>query len=132
VKRVCKVSKILNDLEGMAETLQNEPKRLHEQLNQCEREISEIYHKIEQEEFSEQRGNNLAKELQKVLRKRRLIKKELYSYRILKQTVRPVQNISLSHIKGAKKALKGAKSRTRKYVADWDIKNLNNDDFKMY
>jgi RNA-binding protein YhbY len=124
---MCGATNLLDKLEDIVETVDKEQSKLSRQLSQCDKLISEYYHKIEQEEFDEKQGNQMLKQLQKALRKRRLIKIEMDNYKLLSNQVH-IKKIGLGNIKGARKVIR----RSKIYIADWDIDELNNDGFKVY
>ena len=126
---MCGATKVLLTIEDTLKKANSEIRRLTDELSKCDREFSKFYHELEQKTFNAVEGYYIAKNFQNLSRRRRIIKQELEAYKVMQRETR---KLDLSRIKGAKHALRNTRMRQSKYIADWNIEDLNNDDFKVY
>lgn len=70
------------------ETIKRNYRRLRGELSRIDKQISALYHELEKTDLSEEMGYQYSVALQNMLRKRRIIKDELISLEILRNTFR--------------------------------------------
>lgn len=75
---MCLASKYVDQIESTMKSLKADMKKLSHKQSEYDKEINELYHKIEIANFNACEGYYLAKNLQETLQKRRLIKTEFY------------------------------------------------------
>ena len=118
---MCLASKLVTELESTISKIQTEWEHLTEIQGQLERELNEAYHKLETAKFNACEGYYLAKEIQTILRKRRLVKDELHTLRRIRQ------HLDLSSIRHTlpktKQCLNSIHKQRSKstWQTDWDI-----------
>lgn len=82
---MCIASKLVGELESTIKSINSERRRLKLLLSKLDKEVNKQYHKIEQMNFNAAEGYCLSRELQVLLRKRRVVKEELYTLERLNQ-----------------------------------------------
>ncbi|MEI3606910.1 hypothetical protein SPD48_14495 [Pseudogracilibacillus sp. SE30717A] len=87
------------------ETIKQNYYRLRDELSRVDKQISALYHDLEKTDLSEEMGYQYAVALQNMLRKRRIIKDELISLEILRNTFR-------SSFEQANKRLSGNRTKS--------------------
>ena len=75
---MCLANKFLTRFEELSNDMENEYKRLKVLRSTYDKKLSLHYHKMETMKFNAAEGYYLAKELQDIVRQRRVIKQELY------------------------------------------------------
>jgi predicted RNase H-like nuclease (RuvC/YqgF family) len=78
VNKLGLASKYLKEFDSVVTNIKSDISKLQKKQSQYDKRISEIYHKLETMKFNACEGYYISKELQDILRKRRLVKQELY------------------------------------------------------
>ncbi len=84
---MCLASKYINNLEealGDIEDLKND---LCKQMEKYDNEINKFYHDLETKSFNAAEGYYLSKQLQELLQKRRVVKKEINKLRVVSKGI---------------------------------------------
>ena len=84
---MCKASNLLNEFKRMTKEVESEQKRLYGIPSQYDQEISRVYHKLEVSIFNKRQGDNYARKLQRIYKKRRIIKNEIDYYKSMSRTI---------------------------------------------
>jgi hypothetical protein len=114
---MCKASKYLEEMSELLQRVKSDYDSLVQKLSYYDTLISEHYHKIEVMNFNACEGYYLSDQLQKLLRKRRIVKDEMSRLNTLKQTL----DFSKMHnsINHSKQCINKAKKKTEKWQQDW-------------
>lgn len=114
---MCKASKYLNELDNLVKSIDQDYELLSKKQSYYDSMVAEHYHKIENMNFNACEGYYLTKQLQEILRKRRIVKDELARLLTLKQTlnIRKVHN-TINH---SKQCINKAKKKSEKWQQDW-------------
>jgi len=80
---MCLASKYLTGMREAVTEIENGVKELTELQSFYDKELSEVYHRLETEKFNASEGYYFAKRLQEILQKRRVVKKELANLKSL-------------------------------------------------
>ncbi|WP_425203704.1 hypothetical protein [Priestia megaterium] len=72
-----KAIKILDQIQELAEELNSGSRKMYKQLSELDKQMSQIYHEAEVNEFNKDDGYELMIKLQNIARKRREIKMEI-------------------------------------------------------
>lgn len=114
---MCKASKYVGELERLISSINADFNKLSQKQAEYDTKLSEYYHKIEQATFNACEGYYLTKELQELLRKRRVIKDEFFRLNTLKQTLQIGQlHASVSKTKNS---IHSSKQKATKWQQDW-------------
>ncbi len=129
MEAMTKANAIIRQLREINDYYKEEKRKLFELQKQLDREVSRIYHDLESRgNLNAAEGYCVARDLQLALRKRRLVKQELYEMKVID---RPIQIDQLSNkLEKAEKSMNKVKrNRNRKdnYMSSW---NLNVSDFE--
>ena len=111
---MCIASKFINELQSMSDRIKNELEKMNKLQSRYDKEISNLYHKIELNNFNAAEGYYFSKDLQTILRKRRMVKLEIQKLTSLQHTV----NIHSLPIK-AKSNLKKIHKNESKWKSEW-------------
>jgi hypothetical protein len=84
---MCLASKYLSEIDSIITNIKSDMNKLNCKQSEYDKRISEIYHKLETKKFNACEGYYISKELQDVLRKRRLVKQELFRMRDIYNTL---------------------------------------------
>ena len=108
---MCLASKYLVEIDSFVERIKVDMEKLNCKQSEYDKKISEIYHKLETMKFNACEGYYISKELQTVLRKRRLIKSEYFRMKHIYDTllVETVGNKLPKAKKGVKKSNESGK-----------------------
>lgn len=87
MERMCVANRYLKRFEELVTEVDQEHKRLSELRSVYDKKLSDYYHKVETKKFNAAEGYYLAKELQEIVRQRRVIKDELYKLNNLRSTL---------------------------------------------
>lgn len=118
---MCKANKYLEKLNELTGEFLKEKKKLEAMQSILDRKISIFYHDLEsREKFNAAEGYYIAKELQMLLRKRRIVKQELFEINALNNTIR-LQDFSKSLPKAEKSLNKIEKDQRKGYAINWEI-----------
>lgn len=125
---MCLANKFLTRFEELAEDVEKEYLKLSKLQSVYDKKLSAHYHKVEGSKFNAAEGFYLAKELQDILRQRRVIKTELHRVRNLRAS------LNINSIKdatqSARKCLKKVYSNEEKnglkhdWVSDYRVEDL--------
>ena len=85
---MCIANKLLTRFEELSEAVENEYNKLSKLQSVYDKKLSAHYHKIEGAKFNAAEGFYLAKELQEILRQRRVIKTELHRIKNLRASLK--------------------------------------------
>jgi prefoldin subunit 5 len=113
---MCLASKYLGEIESVITRIEKDKKVLSERLSQLDKELSNVYHKIEVSRFNACEGYYLAKQLQEVLHKRRIVKDELTRFRSLKDSL----GLNNQKIDSSKKNLTKHKNEAAVWKKNWN------------
>ena len=114
---MCLASKYIGELESLSQRIKNDFEVLRKKLSDQDKLISEKYHIIECANFNACEGYYLAKELQELLRQRRVIKDELNRMNTLSISLK-AQKLD-SNLNKTKGNIKKAKQKNSEYKEDW-------------
>lgn len=114
---MCKISDFINQLSNNIDELQKEESRLRKMQSYYDCKISEIYHELEMKIFNKSQGNNIARELQTLLKKRRVVKSELDKYKSLRQSL----GINQQKVNKTNHNLTKLKNKHESYIGSWNI-----------
>ncbi|PKR82426.1 hypothetical protein [Heyndrickxia camelliae] len=116
---MCIATKYLNELESMISNIEKDFQKLREEAQKYDKELAEYYHTVEHKVFNAAEGYYIAKELQILLRKRRLVKNELSSMDSLIKTL-GLGNLhnKLTH---STKHVEKVRKKNKDYTEGWDI-----------
>ena len=84
---MCLASKFISEMQSIADRINVEFDKLSKLNSQLDKEISGIYHRIEQSNFNAYEGWLFSKELQIALRKRREVKHEISRLHTLRREI---------------------------------------------
>lgn len=114
---MCKASQYLNELDSIVRNIDRDYSRLSKKQSEYDLLLSDQYHKIELANFNACEGFYLTKQLQEILRKRRVIKDEMLRLESLRQTI----NIGSVHnaINKSKKNIEKHKKAAIEWKKDW-------------
>jgi hypothetical protein len=116
---MCLASKYLNQLDNVIKDMNCDYKKLSVKLSEYDSLISEHYHKIETTNFNACEGYYLTKQLQEILRKRRVIKHEMERLNSMQMTLGIKNNLTDEKLNNSKKRIKQLSNRSCKYQQDW-------------
>lgn len=116
---MCMASKRLQELNCFLRNIEDDLKKLNRKQSEYDKKLSEHYHKIETAKFNAAEGYYLAKELQEILQKRRIIKNELRKMQLLHNQIR--DNKIKEKVKRTKKKLKRMRKSSNKYQKNFMI-----------
>lgn len=114
---MCKASKYINELESLTSRIQSDYDKLTKKLSDYDTILSSKYHQLENANFNACEGYYYAKDMQEVLRKRRVIKNELSKLQILHASLKN-QNLH-STISKTKKSIHKSTSSGNKFIGKW-------------
>lgn len=100
---MCIANKLLTRFEELSKEVENEHERLRKLNSVYDKKLNDHYHKMETAKFNAAEGFYLAKELQEIVRQRRMIKHEVYKLGTLKATID--MKIIVEKTKNARKSL---------------------------
>jgi hypothetical protein len=117
IKGMCKASKHLEEIDNVIKSIKYDHKLLSEKVSKYDIAISDHYHKIETVNFNACEGYYLTKQLQELLRKRRIIKDEFSRLNALMQTL----EVARMHnsINKSKQSITEAKKKSAEWQRDW-------------
>lgn len=75
---MCIASKRLNELNKVLNGIKEDTMKLRQKVSEYDKSLSNLYHKIEMANFNAAEGYYLAKEMQILLQKRRIVKDEVH------------------------------------------------------
>lgn len=116
---MCLASKYLNQLENVAKGIEDDYKTLSMKQSEYDSRISEIYHKIEVSNFNACEGYYYSKQLQDLLRKRRIIKDEMNRLDSLKVNLSIKSILSKEKITRSKKCINKHMNKSLKFKQNW-------------
>lgn len=114
---MCKASEYLNQLDSIVRNIDREYSRVSKKQQEYDLMLSDHYHKIETANFNACEGYYLTKELQEILRKRRVIKDELARLNSLRDGIK-IGGMH-SQINKSKKNLEKHKKAASEWKKDW-------------
>lgn len=116
---MCLASKHLEKLDQIEKEISDDFDFLSRTISQYDKELSEIYHSIEVARFSASQGYKMMKELQDLLKKRRIAKNE---YSRMTSLVKTINFQSLrDRIKNADKNLGKIMRKNDNYTDGWNM-----------
>jgi hypothetical protein len=119
---MCLASNYIGKFEEILEDFHSEHKRLSEEVSRYNTMVSDHYHKIETMKFNACEGFYLAKQLQELLRKRRLIKDEFCKINSLRQIM--VDKVQGS-LEKSKTSVEKSKKKAMLWQKDWGTYKLD-------
>jgi len=114
---MCKASKYLSELESLTTRIHNDYEKLCKKQSHYDKLLTEKYHQLENAKFNACEGYYHAKDMQEILRKRRIVKGERHKLDILYQSLKN-QNIS-SVISKTRKGIDQSVNSGNKFIGDW-------------
>jgi len=114
---MCKATEYLKELDVLVNNINKEFNILSKKQSEYDTKLSEYYHQIENANFNACEGYKLTKQLQQLLRKRRIVKDELFRLNSLRQTLNIVA-MNNSIIK-SKKNIEKSKKHSDQYKKNW-------------
>lgn len=114
---MCKASKHLEELNTVINSIKNDHKLLSEKVSHYDTLLSDHYHRIETMNFNACEGYYLTKQLQEILRKRRIIKDEFSRVNTLMQTLE-ITRMNTA-INKSKQSIHKAKKKSAEWQQDW-------------
>lgn len=115
---MCLASRYVSQIESTLINLKGDMKKLSLKMSQYDKEVNEIYHKIEIAKFNACEGYYLAKNLQDTLQKRRLIKSEYFRMEQLHKNL--AQSLT-SRLDNAKGMIEKSKSHSKEWQSHFSI-----------
>jgi hypothetical protein len=116
---MCLASKYLNQLDNVVKGIESDHNKLFSKLSEYDSLISELYHKVEVSNFNACEGYYYSKQLQELLRKRRVIKDEISRLNTLKQTLNLKSALPKSKINNSKQCIDRAINKSCKWQQNW-------------
>lgn len=114
---MCKASKYLTELETLTTRIHNDFELLSKKQSEIDKLLSEKYHQLENANFNACEGYYHAKELQEILRQRRVIKGELSRMNILHATLK--QQGIMKSLNKTKTSIQNSKVSGSKFIGSW-------------
>lgn len=116
---MCLASRHINSIEEILKGIEDDHAKLVKKLSEYDKTISNIYHDLETRKFNAAEGYYIAKDLQDIVQKRRLVKDELYRLRELHKSLEATcLNEKIPQIK---KATKKAKNRAKNWCKNFNF-----------
>jgi hypothetical protein len=116
---MCLAKKYINDFGNLHQSLLDDQSKLTTMLSEVDRKISQIYHKIETSKFNAAEGFWYAKQLQRALQERRVIKNEFYN---LKHLADCLNGLKLkTKLNEREQKLKHYLSKQENYTSNFDV-----------
>lgn len=116
---MCLASKYLSKLETLVKEMDEDFKKLSAKQSEYDSLIVQHYHKIETTNFNACEGYYLTKQLQELLRKRRVVKHEMERIDSLKKVLGLRDNLTKDKINKSKHHIEKLSRRSAKYQQDW-------------
>lgn len=114
-----RLTSYINDLVVLKSEAESYHKELKVKLSEIDKLVSSKYHEIELATFNVVKGYKMLKELQTILRQRRVLKNEIVKTERLMQFV--VSPIDLENIEITKNKMKRDDEKLMKYSGNWGI-----------
>lgn len=116
---MCMASTYVRKIETITEELERDLNKLRLKQSETDKLVNKAYHKLETTKFNACEGYYIAKDLQNLLQKRRLIKSELYRMEKI------YSQLEISKVKESvpktKKMLKRSKNRGKDWFSNFTI-----------
>jgi signal recognition particle GTPase len=113
---MCKASKYLSELDNLVNNINKDFELLSKKQSEYDSMLSDIYHKIENANFNACEGYYLTKQLQELLRKRRVVKDEFSRLNTLRQLL---GNSLHKQINNSKQSIGKAKKKSQTWQQEW-------------
>jgi predicted RND superfamily exporter protein len=113
---MCKASKYLSELDNLVNNINKDFELLSKKQSEYDSMLSDIYHKIENANFNACEGYYLTKQLQELLRKRRVVKDEFSRLNTLRQLL---GNSLHRQINNSKQSIGKAKKKSQTWQQEW-------------
>lgn len=120
MENMCKASKYAQSLQSVIDTMVEDREKLIKSLSHYDRELSSVYHEIEESNANACSGYYYYKRMQTILRKRRVCKHELSKMTTLFHNLR-MKDVQ-SNLKKAKKNVAHSDQGNKHYTKDWNMK----------
>jgi hypothetical protein len=114
---MCKASKYLNELESLTARINADFELLNRKQSEIDKILSEKYHELENANFNACEGYYHAKQLQQVLRQRRVIKGEMARMNILHNSLKQLGVPKT--INKAKMSIENSNKSGEKFIGSW-------------
>jgi hypothetical protein len=125
---MCKADDYLGQLESLTSRINSDYKKLCKKQSEYDKLLSDKYHQLENANFNACEGYYHAKQLQDILRARRMIKDEVCKLDILRDSLGKHSLTKI--ISSAKTRINGSKSASSQFIGNWqhtyDIEEILN------
>lgn len=117
---MCIASKYLGQIDEMVRNIEEDISKLNIKASEYDKQLSLIYHRIEQEDYDVTGGYHAVVELQDVLRRRRIAKNERDKLKSIKDTL----ELNGNKLENANMNLHKLISKHNTYTNGWDVKSI--------
>lgn len=117
---MCKVVGLLEKMKEVQQEYEKERKQLNAMLSKIDGEINIFYHNLEKRSFNASEGYFIASDLQKLVRKRRVIKQEMFKWSALNASL-SIRELDKKIISAQKGLNKIKNDRKDSYSNNWSI-----------
>lgn len=116
---MCLASEYLSQIQGVFQEVEKKTRELNHMLSTIDKEISDVYHDLETRSFNAVEGYYIAKNIQGLVRRRRLVKHEIQKMGVLQRSfVNSKQRGRLKQVKGS---VKQTSTGNKSYTAGWNL-----------
>jgi len=117
---MCKVVGLLEKMKEVQQEYEKERKQLNVMLSKIDRDINLFYHNLEKRSFNASEGYFIASDLQKLVRKRRVVKQEMFKLSALNSSLN-IGELDKKLISAKKGLNKIRNDRKDNYSSNWNI-----------
>jgi hypothetical protein len=114
---MCKADNYLSQLEFLTSRINSDYKKLCKKQSEYDKMLSDKYHQLENAKFNACEGYYHARQLQDILRARRMIKDEVCKLDILRDSLGKHNLTKI--LSSAKSRISGSRTTSNQFIGDW-------------